>query len=85
MCKDSGRDEEHVVNSQLVKSQKYKFLPASVRKMDVEWDDFSNESIGGNNTNPQGFWFVGMCVIASVFQQLLCPSCKRGTLTKNLK
>ena len=75
----SSGDEEHAVGSE--KSQKFKSMPASVRKMDVESDDSSNESSEYESSNPEGFRFVDMCVLASVFQVLLWPSCKRGTLS----
>ena len=64
-----------------VKFENFKSLPASERKMETQTDDSSDEFSKSEGENLQGFRFDDICVLASVFESLQCPSCKQGTLS----
>ena len=81
---DSGEsecDEDRVVGvDQTAEHSKFKSLPASVRKLKAQSstsEDSSSEEetdLGGL----EGFRFIDLSVLASVFESLRCPLCKQG-------
>lgn len=64
-----------------VKFKNFKSLPASEHKIETQTDDSSEEFSKTEGENLQGFRFADICVLASVFKSLQCPSCKQGTLS----
>ena len=56
-------------------------LPASVRKLKEQYSDSSEDCTSKEETvsgGPEGFHFIDISVLTSVFETLWCPSCKQG-------
>ena len=76
---ESSGDEEYAATG--VKSESFKSLPASVRKLKPPSDDSSEKSSENEGEILQGFRIVDISVLATVFESLPCPSCKRVALS----
>ena len=55
-----------------------KSFPASVRKLDEPSGESNSSSSKEDSNGPEGFRFVDISVLASVFQLFRCPVCKYG-------
>ena len=76
---ESSGDEEHAARG--VKSESFKSLPASVRKLKPPSDDSSKKSSENEGEILQGFRIFDISILATVFESLPCPSCKRVALS----
>lgn len=74
---ESSGDEEHVEGE---KRDSFNALPASMRKLDTKLDDSFVESGEDECEDLEGFRFVDISILASVFASLRCPWCKHGNV-----
>ena len=66
------------------KSESFKSLPASLQKPEAlkkKAYDSLEEDRESKTEKLQRFRLVDICVLATVFEPLLCPSCKRAVLS----
>ena len=76
---ESECDEDHVETAEHQNTEKH--LPASVRKLKEQDSDSSQNCTSEEEIDsggPEGFRFIDISVLASVFETLRCPLCKQG-------
>ena len=88
VCLDEGKATESSVESECnedhVEASEHKNvkpLPASVRKLKEQYSDSSEDCTSEEEIDSgglEGFRFIDISVLASVFETLRCPSCKQG-------
>ena len=71
-------DAEETTRPLSAEAIEMKSFPASVRKLDEPSGESNSSSSKDDSNGPEGFRFVDISVLASVFQLFRCPVCKYG-------